>query len=285
MDAPGIGFGNFHTHTEHCDGKGSPDEFAEAALGKGMPRLGFSGHNVLPFPAHWTMPAGNLEGYLREVRETKARYCRRLEVFLGMEVDYLPGVASPVDPAIRALGLDFVIGSVHFIASVNGEYPWTVDGSAGEFETGLRESFRGDLRALVERYYERVAEMALRATPDIVGHFDIVKKTNRDGRWFSEEAPWYRAACRTALEAVARSGSILEINTGGVVRNTSGALYPSAHILREARELGIPVMVTADAHRPEHIDGHFKETVGLLRELGFRSQRQLTTRGWIDQDL
>ncbi|MBE3130923.1 MAG: histidinol-phosphatase, partial [Acidobacteria bacterium] len=265
--------------------KGSPDEFAEAALSKGMPRLGFSGHNVLPFPAEWTMPAGNLESYLREVRETKERYRGRLEVFLGMEVDYLPGITSPVDPVVRSLGLDFIIGSVHFIASVNGEYPWTVDGSPEEFALGLRESFGGDVRALVERYYERIAEMAGSAAPDIIGHFDIVKKNNRQGRWFSEEAPWYRGACRAALEAVARSGSILEINTGGIVRNTSGALYPSSRILQDARQLGIPVMVNADAHRPDHIDGHFTEAVALLRELGFRSQRQLTSRGWIDQAL
>ncbi|MCX7040111.1 MAG: PHP domain-containing protein [Spirochaetes bacterium] len=148
MDFPGIGFGNYHTHTRHCDGKGAPDEFAEAALQKGMPRLGFSGHNVLPFPAEWTMPAGNLESYLREVRETRERYRGRLEVFLGMEVDYLPGITSPVDPVVRSLGLDFIIGSVHFIASVNGEYPWTVDGSPEEFALGLRESFGGDVRAL-----------------------------------------------------------------------------------------------------------------------------------------
>ncbi len=285
MDASGIGFGNYHTHTRHCDGKGAPDEFAEAALRKGMPRLGFSGHNVLPFPANWTMPSENLESYLRDVRQTKESYRDRLEVFLGMEVDYLPGITSPVDPAVRSLGLDFVIGSVHFIAAADGSYSWTVDGLAEEFEAGLRESFAGDVRALVERYYERIAEMARLAAPDIVGHFDVVKKNNHGGRWFSEEAPWYRTAYRAALESVARSGSILEINTGGVVRKTSGALYPSALVLREVRELGIPVIVSADAHTPEHIDGHFRETVRLLRELGFQSQRQLTSRGWIDQEL
>ncbi|MCX7040112.1 MAG: hypothetical protein NT005_13380 [Spirochaetes bacterium] len=69
------------------------------------------------------------------------------------------------------------------------------------------------------------------------------------------------------------------------MRNTSGALYPSSRILQDARQLGIPVMVNADAHRPDHIDGHFTEAVALLRELGFRSQRQLTSRGWIDQAL
>ena len=84
---------------------------------------------------------------------------------------------------------------------------------------------------------------------------------------------------------MAAAGSVLEVNTGGGVRNTSGALYPSPFILREALRLGIPVMVTADAHHPEHLDGHFPQTVRHLRDLGFRAQRQLTSQGWIDQAL
>jgi histidinol-phosphatase (PHP family) len=277
--------GNYHTHTRHCDGKGEPAEFAEAALRKGMSRLGFTGHNVLPFPTDWTMPAENLEGYLREVREVKRRYHGRLEVFLGIEADYLPGVSSPTHPAIRSLDLDFVLGSVHFAGPVDGANPWTVDGPAEELEKGLAASFGGDVRALVERYYRLVAEMAATAAPDIVGHFDIVKKNNRAGRWFDERSPWYRAAALEALAAVARSESVLEINTGGIVRNTSGTLYPSEWILWEALAMGIPVMVNADAHRPEDIDGHFDQATALLRGLGFRSQRQLTSRGWVDEDL
>lgn len=284
-DGNGIGFGNFHTHTRHCDGRGEAREFAEAAVRKGMPRLGFSGHNVVPFPAAWTMPAEDLPSYLADVREVKRDWSGRLEVFLGMEVDYIPGVSSPADPSLRGLGLDYVIGSVHFVEPADGAWDWTVDGADGEFEKGVAVCFGGSVRRLVEAYFGRVGEMAAASRPDIVGHFDIVKKNNRDGRFFSEEEPWYRAAALGALETVAAAGSILEINTGGIVRNTSGALFPSPFLLREALRLEIPVMVTADAHRPEHLDGHFRETAALLRELGFRSQRQLTSRGWIDQDL
>ena len=236
-----------------------------------MPRLGFSGHNVVPFPASWTMPAGNLESYLHDVREVKERYGDRLEIFLGMEADYLPGIASPSDPAIRSLGLDYAIGSVHFLTAADGAHDWTVDGAPEELEKGVAVCFGGSIRRLVERYYGCVADMASTARPDIIGHLDIVKKNNRAGRWFSEEAPWYRDAAFSALEAVAAAGSVLEVNTGGVVRNTSGALYPSPFILREALRLGIPVMESADVHRPEHLDGHFAETVRLLRDLGFRS--------------
>ncbi len=281
----GISFGNFHTHTRHCDGKGEARDFAEAAIRKGMPRLGFSGHNVVPFSASWTMPAANLDSYLADVRNAKQIYEGRLEVYLGMEVDYIPGVVSPADARIRELGLDYLIGSVHFVASADDAWDWTVDGSPEELAHGLASCFDGSPRRMVEAYYERLGAMARGARPDIVGHFDIVKKHNRHGGLFAEDAAWYRDAVLAALEAVAASGSVLEVNTGGVVRNTSGAVYPSPWILREALRLGVAVMVTADAHRPEHIDGHFAETVALLREIGFTAQRQLTPRGWTDTAL
>ena len=280
-----IGIGNYHTHTRHCDGSGEPRDFAEAALSKGMPRLGFSGHNVVPFPTDWTMPRENLATYLDETRELKARYAGRLEVFVGMEVDYIPGLTSPSHPDTRALGLDFVIGSVHFIGPTDGEHEWTVDGPREELETALRKGFGGSMCALVQRYYRLVAEMAETARPVIIGHFDIVKKNNRDASFFREEEPWYRRAAFEALDAVAESGSVLEINTGGVVRNTSGALYPSRWILERARELGIPVMVNSDAHAPTNIDGYFDEALELLRDIGFRGQRQLTSAGWVELGL
>ena len=279
------GVGNYHTHTRHCDGTGEPREFAEAALRKGMPRLGFSGHNVLPFPTDWTMPKENLSSYLEETRAVKAWYEGSLQVFVGLEVDYIPGLTSPAHPDISALGLDFVIGSVHFVGPRDGQHEWTVDGDRAELDLALRKGFDGSARALVERYYRLLGEMALSARPDIVGHFDIVKKNNRDGRYFSEDAPWYREAVDGALKAIAKAGIVMEMNTGGVVRGTSGALYPSRWILERGRELAIPVMVNADAHAPENIDGHFPESLSLLRSIGFRAQRQLTSAGWADQPL
>jgi len=279
---PMPGFGNYHTHTHHCDGHGDPREYAEAALRKGVPRLGFSGHNVVPFPTDWTMPAAHLESYLREVREVRERYRGMLEIFLGMEADFIPGMISPVHPDISGLALDFVIGSVHFIGPSDEDHCWTVDGPAEEMDAAVRDGFDGDPRRLVERYYRLVTEMAETAAPDIIAHFDIVKKNNRDGRFFSEEESWYRAAVKRALDAVRESGSIVEINTGGVVRNTSGAFYPSPWILQEATQMRIPVIVSSDAHHPDDLDGKFPEAVQLLRGVGFRTQRQLTSSGWID---
>jgi len=277
--------GNYHTHTRHCDGHGEPKEFAEAAVRKGMPRLGFSGHNVVPFHTDWTMPAERLRDYLASVRDARERYRGRVEIFLGIEADFIPGLTSPIHERIRGLGLDFVLGSVHFIGPSDGDHAWTVDGPREELETAIREGFGGEARPLVERYYELLSRMALTAPPDVFAHLDVVKKNNRDGRFFREDEPWYRRAVLGALQAVRSSGKVMEINTGGVLRDTSGAYYPSPWVLGEARRMGIPVMINADAHTPEHIDGMFAEAAEVLRGAGYRSQRQLTSDGWIEVSL
>ena len=279
------GWSNYHTHTRHCDGQGEPEDFAESAIRKGMPRLGFSGHNVLPFDTSWTMPAERLASYLQEVRALGERYRGRLEILLGMEVDFIPDVTSPRAPRIRELGLDYTVGSVHFIGPSDGDHEWTVDGPPEEMAAAVRDGFEGDTRRAVERYYRLLALMAETAAPDIIGHFDLVKKNNRDGRWFREDEPWYCTAVDQALEAVRASGSVLEVNTGGVVRNTSGAFYPSPWIVRQARRMAIPVVINADAHHPDHVDGKFAEAAALLRDAGYREQRQLTRDGWIDVPL
>ena len=250
-----------------------------------MPRLGFSGHNVLPFETDWTMPAGHLSSYLHDVREARELYRGRVEIYLGIEADFIPGLTSPAHERIRALGLDYVLGSVHFIGPNAGDHQWTVDGPRSELEEAIRLGFQGDARKLVERYYQLLAEMARTAPPDIVSHFDVVKKNNSDGSLFSEEERWYREAVRMALGAVRSSGSVLEINTGALVRSTNGTYYPSPWILQEAWALDIPVMINADAHDPAHIDARFTEAAEILRDAGFRSQRQLTAEGWIDVNL
>lgn len=277
--------GNYHTHSRYDDGHGELEEYVVAAIDKGFRYLGFSGHAPMPVAADWLMTEPSLSRYLEDYRPLPARYAGRITLLLGLEVDYLPGVSSPRSARIASLGLDYVLGSVHFVRTPTGGQAWTVDGDAAELDRGLAADFAGQMEGAVVEYYRRVAEMVRVSPPDIVGHFDLVKKNNRDELLFCEEEPWYRAAARGALEAVARSGAVLEVNTGGVLRGFCTAFYPSPWILRETRDLGIPVMVNADAHSAPDLDGQFQEAVALLRGLGFRSQRQLTAEGWTDVEL
>jgi histidinol-phosphatase (PHP family) len=279
------GFANYHTHAKYCDGRGELEDYVKAALKLSFEALGFSCHNPLPFACTWTMAPELLPEYLETAAGLKQSCGQRLELLLGLEIDYIPGLLGPDSPCFRDLGLDYTIGSVHFLGQLPDGVRWTVDGPPDELARGVAASFRGDMRAAVRRYYELVAELVTDSPPDILGHFDLIKKNNREGRLFREDEDWYRDCVRGALEAVSRSGVVMEVNTGGLFRNTSGALYPSPWIISECLELDIPLLVNSDAHRPQDLDGCFSETYALLQDLGARSCRRLTDEGWLDLPL
>jgi histidinol-phosphatase (PHP family) len=270
---------NYHCHSRFDDGHGELEEYVQAALHKGLRTLGFAGHAPVPFPCTWTMPSDLLPEYLETARRLKIAYAEKLEVLVGLEVDYIPELISTAAAQIQALNLDFTVGSVHFIGRLAAGKLWTPDGPVEELEQGVQESFGGDIRRAVEEYYRRMTAMVSSSPPDIIGHFDVIKKNNRGDGYFSESSTWYRSAVEHTLDAVAVSPCILEINTGGIVRNTSGVLYPSEWILAESLRREIPVMINSDAHRPDQLDGYYNEAVSILREIGFRELTQIGREG------
>ena len=84
----------------------------------------------------------------------------------------------------------------------------------------------------------------------------------------------------TALDALDGSGIILEVNSGAISRGALDEVYPSPWILNEAFKRDIPVMVNADAHRPEDIDCNYEESCALLRETGFKEIWALVDEKW-----
>jgi len=276
---------NYHTHSRFCDGKGEPEEYVLYALAKGFTHLGFSGHAPLPFTTDWTMKEEDFPAYKAAVVELKERYRDRIEILLGLEVDYIPDLALPESVSRRGDGLEYTLGSVHYLGRLKDGRRWTVDSPQAEFEKGLEETFAGDVRKAVERYYAIEEAMLVSVSPDIIAHFDLIKKNNRNGSFFCESEAWYREAVSRCLEAVRSSGAILEVNTGGIARDTSGALYPSAWILRECLEKDIPILISSDAHRPQDVDSLFVETALLLSGIGFRKTTLLTLQGRRESNL
>jgi histidinol-phosphatase (PHP family) len=271
---------NFHTHSRFCDAPGDPELYVQAALERHMTALGFSSHAPLPFPTHWTMKPENLAVYCARIRELKEKYRGQIDIYLGLEIDYFPGCTGPHAPQFLACGLDYCLGSVHYAGQFADGSWWVVDGSDQEFVMGLREIYKNDAEQAVCTYYARMRDMVAQQTPDVVGHLDVIKKNNRGGKYFSEDAPWYRKAVEQTLAVIAKSKAVLEINTGGLARGTSKALYPSPWIIRRCHELRIPIMLNADAHRPEQIIAEFPATAQLLREIGFKELMVLTPAGW-----
>lgn len=270
---------NYHTHCHFCDGMEEPEAYVAAALAKGFRALGFSSHGPVPFPNDWTMRAENVFRYLEEIRRLKRVYQDQIQLYAGMELDYFPEDRRQV---FKAYKLDYTLGAVHCIADAQQNICYSIDGTEAEFVQTLEQRFEGDIRRLVAVYYQLLGRMALEERPDIVAHFDVIKKNNGSGRYFTEKEHWYRDAVEEALQRIAQSGAILEVNTGGILRGYLKEVYPSPWILKECRRLYIPVMVNSDAHTPADLDGYFEPARRVLRDAGYRVQRVLLDGRWVD---
>ena len=263
-------YSNYHTHCYFCDGNGTPQQYLELALDKDLHYLGFSSHAPLPFDTDWTMDDERLKKYLYAIRELKGRNTKT-DILLGLEIDHIKGIVSPADKKWHVLGLDYIIGSVHFPGLFGDEIEYyTVDGSQETFDKLINEHFGGSGRKLVERYYRCVMEMVLAGGFDFIGHFDLVKKNNAGGRYFDQDSSWYKDAAHEVLEMIADKDLMLEINTGGMSRGFMQEPYPSVEILKTCKRLGIKLILNSDAHQPDDITYGFDQMIDIVRSTGYR---------------
>ena len=248
-----------HNHTKFCDGEDDVETMCSAAYEKKLCAIGFSAHAPVTkktgIESWWNLKEELVDKYIEEVLAAKKRWQGKLDVYLGMEVDYIKGLRSPKDSDITALNLDYIIGSVHYIVHPNGAKPFTVDGPPQELEDGIKEAFGSDAQALMNYYYDAVKEMTIEGGFDILGHADLIKKNCLNKNLWPKEEEALRqkeialAACAAQLTA--------EVNTGGINRKKINEVYPSLSFLRLFREYNVPVIITADAHRAADIAGNY----------------------------
>lgn len=264
---------NYHCHTNFCDGKKPVGEVVAHAKSIGMLAIGLSSHAPLPFPNKWSMKTGEFDRYLEEIGKAKED-TKGIQVYAGLEVDFIPGKISPFDFKDR---LDYTVGSVHFVD--NG---WEIDNTYDVFMEGLNNNFSGSIRQAVARYYELTRQMVRTTPPDVVGHIDKIKMHNRGDRFFMEDEPWYQEQIDVTLEAVGKAGCIIEVNTRGLYQNKTDTTYPSPWILREILRKNIPVTLSSDAHHPDDLVNRFPETARDLINIGFKKIRILLNGKWTD---
>jgi len=268
---------SLHTHTVFCDGKDDVETMCRAAYAKGLAAIGFSSHAPIGsagLSTFWHMKDQRAGAYVDEVRAARQRWNGKLAVYLGLEVDYIKGLRSALDADIKSLGLDYVIGSVHYVLPPHGD-PFTVDGPPEEITNGIAEGFSGDGEAMMHAYWDAVLEMISLGGFDIVGHLDLVKKGNAAG--LSTREPYFKMGTeylRRVAEVVrvaAAAGLVVEVNTGGINRGLIAETYPSPEILRLLRQHKLPVMISADAHNANDIAGNYPIACQTLLDAGFTS--------------
>ena len=247
---------NFQTPTVWCDGKDTPEDVVFAAIGRGFDAIGFSSHVSFPEVTPWVLGPVRAPEYAQEIRALAAKYADRIKVYLGAEADYIPGTTAPEKARYAHLGLDYLIGSIHYVvAEDGGRVP--VDHTPELLREGIRDHFAGDVEKYVRAYFRQQRDMVGKFDFDIAGHLDLVRKFNAKHPYFDENDAWYRDELVKTADAVAASGKIAEVNTGAISRGWLDDAYPSPFFRQLLRERGVRFILSADAHAADTIDCAF----------------------------
>jgi len=240
-----------HSHTPLCKhAVGLPHEYAEAAYRRGLQGLMVTCHNPMPdgFAHRVRMSPGEFDDYLRMVFHARQQWRGRIDVRLGIEADYFPGYERWLETQLQMADFQYVLGSIHpQLAEFRQRY-WT--GDALEFQ---------------RTYFRLLAESAETGLFDCLAHPDFVK--NETPEDWQPQRIW-DDICQ-ALDRIAATGVAMELNTSGK-NKTIPEMNPFAGMLVQMRQRSIPVVVGADAHRPERVGDGFSEALDLLQQCGYQ---------------
>lgn len=255
-----------HTHTPLCKhAVGEPEEYARAALQRGLKGLLVTCHN--PMPNQWgqsvRMAPEEFGAYLALVERARRAMEGQVEVRLGLECDYMPGLEDWIEKQIASAPLEYVLGSVHpHMSAYKAAFP-------------LRDALE-----FQKIYFENLARAAETKFFDTLSHPDLVKNVTPN-EWQLERI---LDDVRRCLDRVARAGMALELNTSGLQKSVP-EMNPGPEILREIRARGMPVVVGSDAHAPRRVGADFEAAFEALEAAGFEQVSFFLQRRRVDVPL
>lgn len=275
---------NYHTHTKFSDGIATPEIIIEKAIEKGFTILGISDHSPVPFFSAWNMKFENLLLYKNKINDLKIKYSDKINIFLGIEADYIDNFLS--FEFLKQYTFDYVIGGIHYLNKKFDENTYfTIDYSPEIFEKAIIELFENNVQKLIKEYYNNLNSMVNNQKPDIIAHFDIVEKFNKNNRFFNSEEVWYTKVVDDSIEIIKNSNSLVEINSRSKYRGLINDFNPSLKIIKKMNNYNIPFVISGDIHNPIEFDFYWSDTINLIKQIGVKKIFFLDNSGWKTQYL
>lgn len=268
---------SYHIHSTYCDGKNTVEEMVQKAVEKKFTHIGFSSHAPSPekYSNEYLLNINSYEKYKNEVMSLKEKYKNKINIFLGLEYDCYEDIGMAQQVAVT--DLDYFILSIHSLG-IDAQNR-AIDCTAEEFEELIKSDSKG-IDNIIRRYYALLSSQIIKNKPDIIGHFDIIKKNNIGNRYFNEKENWYLDIVNETLNIVKKTGCVMEINTGGVARYGEQCLYPSDDILQMIKDYDIALMLNSDAHTADNLDFFYDQATEKIKKIGIKRLYFITENGW-----
>ena len=240
---------NYHTHTWRCNhATGNETQDVENAIEACLQILGFSDHSPYIFPegyySTFRMYPQQLEGYVNTVLNLRKTYEGKIEIPLGLELEYYPALLPNLLPILKDQPLDYVILGQHFVGN--------------EIHDPYSGSHAED-KKLLERYTNQTIDAMQTGLFTYFAHPDLLNYMGDDD--------FYRQQARRICREAKSCGMPLEINLLGI-RNKRN--YPNPLFWEVAAEEGCDVILGRDAHEAESLLQKEPEEKALemVRKLG-----------------
>lgn len=239
-----------HMHTPLCKhARGEPEAYARCALERNLRGIIFTCHSPMPngFSHSVRMNDSEFPQYVSLVDRVRSVYEGRLDVRLGMESDWFPGMEGWLRELHRRTDFDFILGSIH------------------PFLKEYHDSFGLDDAIAVQRqYFDHLAQSAECGLFDCLSHPDLIKNLFPES-WVVEEV---MDSIEAALDRIQETGVAMELNTSGILKAVP-EMNPGSAMLSAMARRKIPVVLGSDSHDPERVGQGFMEGLDMLEEAGY----------------
>lgn len=253
-----------HTHTPYCHhGSGtSQEEYLERAINLGFERYTLSEH--APLPLYWiddaslykrlAMPYSELSLYIEHAKHYKQEYNGKIDVAVGLELDYLPVKLDFTERIIDDFDQDLedIIYSVHYIPGMGGMR--LIDYRPDYFKEYILKHY-GTMEKVVDEYYnyieeaiEWISQFSIRKR---IGHINLIEKFKTVLPEIDEGQ--IKDRMERIIPLLLRMNVGLDVNTAGLRVDTCGKAYVPEWFLIKCRHHGVSCIYGSDAHSPDHL--------------------------------
>ncbi len=271
---------NFHQHSSFSDGQAHAEQYVEKASQLNFKAMGFTEHSPLPFKTTFSLKMENIDDYIKTIEILKDKYSGKISVYRALEMDYIPRYSEDFSFWRKIVKADYLIGSVHLVKSDVSNALWFIDGPNSDvYDKGIKTVFNGNIKKAVSQFFIQSMLMIESQKFEVIGHFDKIKMHNKN-RFFNENEAWYIKLVDNLLDLIKQKGIIVEINTRGIYKKRSHALFPDGVALQKVKKFKIPIIISSDAHKPDEINASFDIAVNRLLNMGFKDILYFNNGEW-----
>ena len=246
---------NLHSHTQFCDGKSTMEEMLLSARSAGFNIWGFTPHGPINVDSPCNMKGVDVNHYLEEIERLRPLF-PEIKILAGMEIDYIDKKNGPHSSYVKGYGLDYIIGSIHFIPNQKNEFH-DIDGSPERFKNTLQNHFDNDLNYIVETFWQQTHDMIEAGGFDLIGHIDKIALNASFINPGIEQNSHYLQLANDTINLAINKGLAVEINTKHFKKY--GRFFPHQRFWPHIIRAGIPAPINSDAHYAHLVEAGITE--------------------------